>query len=80
MKNGTVEDDSGLVPNLRHKLSLERSLRAVESAIDCYRRALPEELIAIDLKEAVDALSEVIGLAGKETVLDEIFTRFCIGK
>ena len=40
--------------------------------------ATGEEFVYI--KEAVDSLGEVIGLTVKEDVLDQIFSRFCIGK
>jgi tRNA modification GTPase len=44
------------------------------------RKGTPFELIAIDIMEAVDTLGEVIGVTVKEDVIDQIFSRFCIGK
>lgn len=73
-------DLPGIVPNLRHKLALERALSASKTAAEGLRTNRPAELVAIDLKEALDALGEVIGVTTTEDILDAIFSRFCIGK
>jgi tRNA modification GTPase len=81
-----VTDQSGpadlptLVPNIRHKMAIERALRGSERAADGLREKRPAELVAIDLKEAMDALGEIIGVTTTEDILDQIFSRFCIGK
>jgi len=75
-----LEGRNTIVPNLRHKKALDRSLQAAETVVEGLRTKVPPELIAIDIKEAVDSLGEVIGLTVKEDVLDQIFSRFCIGK
>ena len=69
-----------IIPNLRHKIALERSLQLSVSAVEEIRKETPFELIAIDILEAVDTLGEVIGVTVKEDVIDQIFSRFCIGK
>jgi tRNA modification GTPase len=40
----------------------------------------PPELVAVDLREAVDGLGQVVGAVATEDMLDRIFRRFCIGK
>ena len=37
-------------------------------------------MIAIDIKETLDSLGEIIGAVAKDDVIDQIFNRFCIGK
>ena len=73
-------DLTGIVPNLRHKLALERALSASKRSAHGFRTHEPVELIAIDLKEALDALGEIVGKTTTEDILDQIFNRFCIGK
>ncbi len=41
---------------------------------------LPVELVALELREALDALGEITGRTSPQAVLEEIFGRFCIGK
>ena len=75
-----LESRNTIVPNLRHKLALERCVAALESAVKGIEDQIPTELIAIDLSEAIDQLGEIIGLTARKDVLDQIFSRFCIGK
>ncbi|MDO9566250.1 MAG: tRNA uridine-5-carboxymethylaminomethyl(34) synthesis GTPase MnmE [Candidatus Desulfaltia sp.] len=69
-----------VVPNLRHKIALERSLQAASLAVEGMQRRTPFELISIDIKEAIDSLEEITGVIANEEMLDRIFSRFCIGK
>jgi tRNA modification GTPase len=69
-----------IVPNLRHKLLLETSLDAAESVIEQLRNGTSSDLVAIHLQEAIDALGVISGDNVKVDVLDEIFSRFCVGK
>ncbi len=70
-----------IVPNLRHKIALETSLQAVASIINALQPSSPlYELMAIDLREAIDKLDEIVGNSVKVDVLDNIFQNFCIGK
>jgi tRNA modification GTPase len=75
-----LEVQSTIIPNLRHKMALDQGLHLMQSAAKGIQEAAPPELIAIDIQEAVDSLGEIIGTSVKVDVLDQIFSRFCIGK
>jgi tRNA modification GTPase len=75
-----LEIQSTIIPNLRHKIALEKSLEFAVSAREEIHKGTPLELIAIDIKETLDSLGEIIGVVDKEDVIDQIFSRFCIGK
>lgn len=75
-----LEAKNTIIPNLRHKIALERSLRLCVAAIEEIRKETSFEFIAIDIREAIDSLGEIIGDTAKEDVVDQIFSRFCIGK
>jgi len=68
------------VPNLRHKIALEKSLDAALTAVNAIQKQEPFELIAIDIKYSIDFLDEIVGKVVKEDIIDNIFSRFCIGK
>lgn len=79
---GLSSGDGGaaLIDSLRQKALLERavqSLRAVEEGIQSGAHL---DLVAVDLKDAVDALGEITGEVTSADVLDEIFSGFCLGK
>lgn len=78
---GEYQGNNAVIPNLRHKMALEKSLQAVTAAAEGIHKGTPSELISIDIKEAIDVLGEITGTVIKEAdVLDQIFNRFCIGK
>jgi len=69
-----------IIPNLRQKRLLEQGLQAARTAAGGFDDGRPCELTAIDLREAANALAEIVGLDAREDILDQIFARFCIGK
>ena len=73
-------DLPAVVPNLRHKVAIERALSASRAASEGFKESRPSELIAIDIREALDALGEITGSTTTEDILEQIFSRFCIGK
>jgi len=44
------------------------------------RNGLAPELVALEINQALDALGGLIGLTTPDDVLEEIFSRFCLGK
>jgi tRNA modification GTPase len=75
-----IDIEAGIVPNLRQKLLLDDSLKASLAIRDEINNGNPMELIAIQLQDAIDALGQIIGTTVKVDVLENIFSRFCIGK
>jgi len=79
-------EDAGLSPEgeqitrLRHKKALESSLVSLGRAREAFRNKESLDFVALDLKVALDRLSELIGEIYSEDLLDVIFSEFCIGK
>lgn len=72
--------DSALLCRLRHKELLIRTQQALANARGGFEEGSPEELIALDLRQALDPLGELTGEHYSEDLLDRIFQEFCIGK
>ena len=75
-----IDLDAAIVPNMRQKLLMEDSLEAAENINRALDNGTPMELVAIHLQEAIDSLGQILGTNVKVDVLDQIFSRFCIGK
>jgi tRNA modification GTPase len=75
-----VLGENPLVPNLRQKQLIEQALSATLRLIGSLEEGNPLEIAAIDAKEAIEALGQIIGESIDEAVIDRIFSRFCIGK
>jgi len=69
-----------LVALVRHRNALERVRDGLERAIHAVQEDNPSEFIAIDIRDAINALGEVVGETTTEEIMDEIFGKFCIGK
>ncbi len=72
--------ESELAINARHRDCLRRALAAVERAEAAHSDGLSAELVTVDLRDALDAVGEVVGAVDVEEVLGSLFRQFCIGK
>lgn len=66
--------------NARHQACLQRARSNLQEAEEKLRNRVDPELIAVPLREALDAVGEVVGTVDTEEILGEIFSTFCIGK
>ena len=72
--------DMDLAINQRQAAALTRAKISLEQVIEAVNAALPLDFWTIDLRGAIQALGEITGEEVTESVLDRIFSRFCIGK
>jgi tRNA modification GTPase len=77
---GGLAPEEPMLSTERQRSLVARSHAAALKAAEGLSGGLPEELVAEDIREAVRALGEVTGEEITEDLLDEIFSRFCIGK
>jgi tRNA modification GTPase len=59
---------------------LRRGREAAERAVAALRDHLGLELVALDLRQAAQAVGEIVGKTTTEDLLDSIFSQFCLGK
>jgi len=70
----------GLITNSRQLGAAEKSLLAINQAIETTQNKRGLEFIAFDLHEASEYLEEIIGKITNEDIINSIFDRFCVGK
>lgn len=66
--------------NSRHQDALSRARSASLRTMEALRAGQTLELVAVDLRIAVNAVGEIVGKTATEDLLDVIFSQFCIGK
>lgn len=72
---------AGVVTRERHRIALTRAIGAMESAtLEIEKGATRAEIAADELRAAIRALEALVGRVDVESLLDEIFASFCIGK
>ena len=64
----------------RQRAAVDRALAHIEDAETAYAAGIPQDLLATSVRAALHAVGEVTGEHVDEAVLNEIFSRFCIGK
>lgn len=81
LTKGPAPEGGGFVAiNARHQNCLLRATSGLDQALKEFRSGTAPEFVALDLREAMEALGEVVGRMDAEELLGEIFSRFCIGK
>jgi tRNA modification GTPase len=72
--------NDGVVVNARHAAALGEAVDALELASAKLKSGELSELIAADLRDAVEHIGQVVGRVDNERMLDSLFKQFCIGK
>lgn len=75
-----ASDEGVMVTNMRHREALDQAAARLDAAHETLGAKAPLELVAIDAREALDALGRIIGATTTDDILDIIFNEFCIGK
>ena len=69
-----------IVSSARQHASLLRAREFIDTAIDAYSLGLPADAASSDIEMAIGAISELDGRAVSESVVGDIFSKFCVGK
>ncbi|HPP35344.1 MAG TPA: tRNA uridine-5-carboxymethylaminomethyl(34) synthesis GTPase MnmE [Clostridiales bacterium] len=69
-----------LLTNARHRQLIEDAVLGLDSAESAYKGGMPLDLVTIDIRDAAEALGRITGESVSEDVVNEIFSRFCVGK
>ena len=77
---GVAPDGAVLVTNLRQLDCLKRARAALDRAVASLEEGAFSDLAEIDITDAVNALGELTGETASESVIADIFSRFCVGK
>ncbi len=73
-------DDQALLSNARHIAKMHDVFRHLEDALKAAQNYEPVDIIEIDLKSAWEILGDIIGETKNTALLDELFSKFCLGK
>ena len=77
---GAVATGNNVITNVRHKEALINALAHAGNAKSSFESGIPQDMISIDIENAISALGEIVGLTVSEEVVDRIFHNFCLGK
>ncbi|GAE93841.1 GTPase and tRNA-U34 5-formylation enzyme TrmE [Gracilibacillus boraciitolerans JCM 21714] len=72
--------DLSYVSNVRHIQLLQETLSSLTDAIDAMDAEMPIDLIQIDVTRAWELLGEIVGDTMQDSLIDQLFSQFCLGK
>lgn len=72
--------DMTYVSNTRHISLLQQAKQALEDALNGIESGVPVDIVQIDIHKAWQSLGEIIGDEVSESLIDQLFSQFCLGK
>ena len=75
-----VQPGQVYLSNVRQRDALQKALDALVRAEAGNATEMPYDLLFVDLEDVLSALGEVTGLTVQEEIVDQVFSRFCVGK
>jgi tRNA modification GTPase len=78
--NSNYSEMSTVVSSIRHYDCLKRAKKSLNTAIRSAENKMSGEFVSADLREAENNLAEIIGVVTTDDILNNIFSKFCIGK
>ena len=73
-------DNEVIVTNTRHKNLINKSIESTNNALKSLENNMPMDIVAIDIKNILENLGEITGENVSENIINEIFSKFCLGK
>ena len=73
-------DNEVIVTNTRHKNLINKSIESTNNALKSLQNNMPMDIVAIDIKSILENLGEITGENVSENIINEIFSKFCLGK
>ena len=77
---GGEVSESTLISDRRHREAMLRARDALNRFLQCVQMCESPEFLSLELRESLSALGEITGETTPDEILDQIFSKFCIGK
>ncbi len=77
---GNLNTDDVMVTNIRHVEALQKTADSLERVIYGINNPVTSDFLAMDIRQALYHLGEITGSVSTDDLLDNIFSKFCIGK
>ena len=80
MRGNATVNNRATISNQRQKQALINAIKSLNKVIEAIEMGLPEDCLAIDLHDAFGHLGMIVGESLKEEIINQLFSRFCLGK
>ena len=73
-------DNDILITNVRHKNIISKAIKTIKKAKEQVNMSMPIDIITIYVNDALENLNEITGEVVTEEIINDIFSKFCLGK
>ena len=73
-------DQEVVITNIRHKNLIDKAIESVKKARETLKNEMPLDIISIFIKDILEDLGNITGEVVTDYIIDEIFSKFCLGK
>lgn len=80
LDTGSIYNGDPIISNSRHRDALQQALDALRRGITALDQNLPSDLLSEEIRQVVHHLGTITGEITNDDILEQIFSRFCIGK
>lgn len=73
-------DHNEIITNMRHMSAINEAVQKIDEVQEAILNGIPMDIVAFDLKIAMESLAKITGENVSEDIINEIFAKFCLGK
>lgn len=73
-------ENASIITNIRHKEAIVKAKESIKKIVNTIEEEMPIDITAIYFKEALEELNKITGENVTEDIINEIFSKFCLGK
>ena len=69
-----------IITNVRHKNQIYKAIQSIDRAMEIVNKQMPIDIVAVEIKQTLEDLGKITGDNVSEDIINEIFSKFCLGK
>lgn len=73
-------DNTAIITNIRHKQAIKNAKDSIKQAVEVIESLMPIDITAIYFKQGIEEINKITGENVTEDIINEIFSKFCLGK
>jgi len=78
--NGVETENTAIITNIRHKQAIKNAKESIIRAVEVINSGMPIDITAIYFKQGIEEINKITGENVTDDIINEIFSKFCLGK
>ena len=78
--NEISTENTSIITNIRHKEAIKAAKNSINKVVEVIKDGMPTDITAIYFKESIEEINKITGENVTDDIINEIFSKFCLGK